>query len=175
MKNAKILYIVITIFCIFAISYGVYDQFFNPNKKENKTVTTTTSVANVQNTVQEQGPIDTAEDLKKQFNSMFDNKINLNGFNSSQVAKINPNEEIVYTVQSIKQEREDKYEININIPGLNIQSNVINEFNKTTQSMFVDKAEEIIQKVSSGSDSAESQDVIEEDPTVYGRTRKRAS
>ena len=106
---------------------------------------------------------------------MFDNKINLNGFNSSQVAKINPNEEIVYTVQSIKQEREDKYEININIPGLNIQSNVINEFNKTTQSMFVDKAEEIIQKVSSGSDSAESQDVIEEDPTVYGRTRKRAS
>lgn len=153
MKGRYILYTVISIFCLFSLAFGVYDQFFKVKEPKISKKTTPTNVIASENTVEEKGTIDTSEELKKEFNKMFKNRIELNGFNSQTIQKINDTREIVYTAVSQKQEKEDAYEINVNIPGINIQSDVANEFNITTQNLFVKKAQEIVNNLSSGARS----------------------
>lgn len=134
MKNPKIMYILISIFCIFAIIAGIYAQFI-----ESKPVSTGDDSDS--NTIQEK----TQEEIKTAFNDLFTNTLNLNGFDTTGIQKIVADKDIVYSAFDIE-EKNDVYEVNMHIPVINIKSELSNTFNQVTQAIFINKANEILKK-----------------------------
>lgn len=135
MKTPKTLYILISIFCVFAIVAGIYSQFFE-KKANNRNLITGD---NKKNTITEES-LDT---IKEKFGQIFTNTINLNGFDDSNISKINSEKAIVYTAYDVVK-NEKSYEMNIKVPVVNIKNEVGNSFNTLTQSIFVNKANEIM-------------------------------
>lgn len=134
MKTPKALYILIAVFCIFAIIAGVYAQFIEGETSHSGTADN----ANV--TVGEKD----RETIKAEFNDLFTNAINLNGRDTTGIAKLKADQDIIYTLD--KTENTDAYEIDIHIPVVNIKSDVASSFNKITQTVFANKANEILKK-----------------------------
>ncbi len=137
MKNPKVLYILISLFCIFAIIAGIYAQFIDSSP-------TGTGVAEEeQNVIQEK----TQDEIKSDFNDLFTNELNLGTFDTTGIQKNDQTQEIVY---SLSTERVNEFcEINLNIPVINIRSDLSNTFNSMTQADFVNKANEVIQNTDS--------------------------
>lgn len=79
--------------------------------------------------------------LKANFENIFDNEFNDN--ENYQIQKIEENEKIIYTSYS-KDEKTDKYEINVNLPYINIKNKTIQDFNQEVSNTFASKAEEIL-------------------------------
>ena len=114
MKHRKLLYGFIIAFCVVSVAYGMYYIVIGRNKTNNKKSAnvTTVNVAQANNSVTEPtGKIDATEELKKDFNKMFKNKIILNGYNSEQINKRVADKEIIFTVDAKELKRDDKYEI----------------------------------------------------------------
>ena len=136
MKNPKILYILISVFCILAILAGIYAQFIDGDyggldlAKED------------QNSILEQGL--SQIEIKDEFEQLFTNTLNLGSFDTTGISKINGNDDIVYTIYE-RLEMTDNYEVNIHIPIINIRSEVATKLNNITQTIFVDKANDILQ------------------------------
>lgn len=135
MKTPKTLYILISIFCVFAIVAGIYSQFFEKKANNGNIITGD----NKKNTITEES-LDT---IKEKFAQIFTNTINLNGFDDSNISKINSEKAIVYTAYDVVK-NETSYEMNIKVPVVNIKNEVGNSFNTLTQSIFVNKANEIM-------------------------------
>ena len=135
MKNPKVLYILISLFCIFAIIAGIYAQFIEttpagtgPNLAEED-----------QNIIQEK----TQDEIKSDFNSLFTNTLTLGNFDTTGIAKLNNEQDIVYSAYE-NSELTENYEINIHIPVINIRSELANTYNTMTQTDFVSKANDVI-------------------------------
>lgn len=79
--------------------------------------------------------------LKADFENIFDNEFNDD--ENYQIQKIEENEKILYTSYS-KDEKTDKYEINVNLPYINIKNKTIQDFNQEVSNTFAAKAEEIL-------------------------------
>lgn len=79
--------------------------------------------------------------IKANFENIFDNEFNDD--ESYQTKKIEENEKIIYTSYS-KNEKTDKYEINVNLPYINIKNKTIQNFNQEISDTFEKKAEEIL-------------------------------
>ncbi len=135
MKDPKILYILIGIFCVFAIIAGIYAQFVESGTPVANTATNTDG----NNVVVQKSQ----ETIKNEFNELFNNTINLNNYDTTGIKRINAEQEIVYTIFDIQQ-REDAYEINIKVPAFNINNKVINSFNEITENNFIAKAREVL-------------------------------
>ena len=69
MKKRTILYIVISTFCVIAIGVGMYYQIFIAGEEQFNEITTQNQVGST--TQQEQ----TQEELKAEFDSLFDNNL----------------------------------------------------------------------------------------------------
>lgn len=139
MNKRNLLYIAITIFCIIAIIAGVYYQIFKTKPKEN--------IVN-NNQVIENPKTDEILDpelLKEEFNDLFTNSFDDQGYDTANIKKISGLEakDIIYSAYNIKEEKEEKYNVNINIPVFNVQGDIASEFNKTTQSIFANKANSV--------------------------------
>ena len=135
MKTPKALYVLISIFCVFAIMAGIYSQFFEKKANDGNLITG----ENKKNTITEES-LDT---IKEKFGRLFTSTINLNGFDDSNISKINSGKAIVYTAYDLTK-NETSYEINIKVPVVNIKNEVGNSFNMLTQKIFLDKANEIL-------------------------------
>ena len=85
---------------------------------------------------------DEEQQLKLQFETIFDNGIEDKGNYRTQ--KIDENKLIVFTNYK-KQEKTDNYEININLPFINIKNKTIQNFNEEISNTFETKAEDILQ------------------------------
>lgn len=139
MKNPKIIYVLISLFCIFAIIAGIYAQFIDADYgginvlKEEEF-----------NTIQNKSN----EEIEAQFNNLFTNTLNLGNYDTTGIQKINQEENIVYSIYD-KTEQTDNYEINIHIPVININSELSNSLNQITQANFVNKANEIMTRENS--------------------------
>lgn len=138
MKSRNILYIVITIICVISIIIAVYYQIYGNDVRPS---IVTNNIGNTQ--IDNSDDID-LEKIKNEFNNLFTNKINTQGNEVSNIQKLKEDKELIYAVYNIKEEKEDEYSINLNLPIFNIKSKIANEFNKTTQTIFVDKANEIM-------------------------------
>lgn len=79
--------------------------------------------------------------LKTNFENIFDNNVEYK--DEYQVQKVENNKEIIYTNYE-KQEKTADYEINVNLPYINIDNESAKKFNKEIESTFKEKAEEII-------------------------------
>lgn len=133
MKTPKVLYILIAVFCTFAIIAGVYAQFI-----EGKSSSRTNEVGNQTETVKDR------EAIKAEFNELFTNTLNLNGYDTTAIVRFKADKEIVYPME--KTENTDAYEIDIHLPVMNIKSDVASSFNKVTQAVFANKANEILKQ-----------------------------
>ena len=138
MKNPKIMYILIILFCIFAIVAGVWAQITEGDDE--------VDIANreQQNTIEEK----TQDELKSDFALLFTNTLNLGSFDTTGIAKINAEQNIVYEAINLE-ENNDRYEMNLHIPVINVRSELSNQLNQTTQTIFINKANEIIQDTDS--------------------------
>lgn len=139
MKKRNILYIAIAAICVIAIIVGVYAQVFGDKPKQNT----------IKNEVINTGDDDTATDpevLKQEFNSLFNNSFDDQGYDKTSIKKLAGYEEqdVIYAVYRIKEEKNEKYSVNINIPVFNVDGEVASEFNATTQSIFANKAGNVL-------------------------------
>ena len=80
----------------------------------------------------------------KCFNNLFTNTLNTQGNEVTDIEKINKDKGLIYSAYTIKEEKEDKYSINLNLPLFNIKTKTASEFNQITQKVFVNKANEIL-------------------------------
>lgn len=134
MKNNKIMYILISAFCIFAIVAGIYAQFIDKENTDSDNVN-----SNAQTTEK------TQNEIKADFDNLFTNTINLNGFDTIGIQKINSEQEIVFSAYDVN-ENKDAYEISMHIPVINIKSELANTLNQITQATFINKANEILKQ-----------------------------
>ena len=80
---------------------------------------------------------------KDAFKDLFTNRFWGTDY-AGQVQKVDESKDLVYTAITAKQS-EGKYSIDIDIPIININSEVVNGFNAKTSELFVNKANEVIQ------------------------------
>lgn len=129
MNTRNILFIVIIVICVFALSYGIYYQIFGKKQKE------LSQVPNVPQII---------EDVP--FDDLFDNKINLQEYTSANfVNKVKPTQDIVYTNYTLNEIFEGKYEIQVNIPIININYEKIIDIDTEILSVFYNKVNNIIE------------------------------
>lgn len=136
MKTPRTLYILIAVFCLFAIIAGVYAQFIE--KRVNRPV----QPGEDNNIIVDE---QSREIIQERFNELFINVVNLNGFDTTGITKIKEDQEIVYSAYTMNK-NEEAYEININVPVVNIKNEIANSFNAITQAIFVNKANEVLKK-----------------------------
>ncbi len=140
MKKNYILYIVISIICVISIGIAVYYQMFIANEEEEflpENIINTEGNNNISDEPE-------MERVKAQFNELFKNNINFQKNTVTGVKKIYDDKEIVYTAHVIDQEKDGKYDVNINIPVVNIQGEIPSEFNNITQEVFANKAADVL-------------------------------
>ena len=138
MKNPKILYILIGILCVLAIVAGIYAQFFVKEEDKNDVIIPTGN-----QTMGEETQEKTQEEIKAQFTSLFTNVLNVGNYDTSGINKLVADKEIVYSAYDITENNEN-YEVNIHLPVINISGQIPVEFNNITQTVFADKASEVL-------------------------------
>lgn len=139
MKEDKIIYVIISIICVISIIIGVYEQFFN-KKDDNTNISTNGKVEEPIEQIKEK----TMEEIKDEFNAIFINSFSSEGKDISDIERINKEKNIVYAAYNIQQEN-DFFNIDLNIPVINIKGDIPKEFNKITQEVFVKKANEVME------------------------------
>lgn len=139
MKFRNIVYIVVTIICILAIVIAVYYQVFGDKENTNNN---SNPISNNSNGNNYQINL---EKIRNDFNKLFTNELQLQGYEIAEnVKKSKEDKDIVYTAYEIQKELENKYSINLNIPVFNISNETANGFNKITQNIFANKANEVL-------------------------------
>ena len=131
-KKTITIYIIVAIICIIAIfvvigvqvlGNDVIDNLFGINKLTKRTE-------------QEEA------ELKANFENIFNNQIEEK--ENYETKKIDKNQKIVYTSYQ-KEEKNNSYELNVNIPYINIKNSTVQNFNKEIKDTFEKKSEEILQ------------------------------
>lgn len=127
---------IIIIICIVAIVMAIGSQFIG-NKPEPT------------NTIQD--PVSMTEQnkqLAQNFKALFENKLDYQGsnINTLGITKASKDKDIIYTAVSTKRVVENRYDMDLNIPIINIANNTsVEKFNEKIQSLFADKANDIMQ------------------------------
>ena len=124
----RVFVISIIVICIVAINLGVFFQIIKTDTKENKKSIN----------------IDVAK-LTEDFSEIFNNSIDYQGTNLN-IQKADIKKELVCVDYSKKQTLENYYEIEVNIPKINIDSENANKINKEIKSLFQEKATSILSK-----------------------------
>lgn len=136
MKNQKLIFILIGAFCVLALIAGIYAQFFVESTND-------TNIQNPDNNIDNEIKPKTQEEIKSQLTSFFTNEIISNNYDETNLQKKNASKGIVYSAYDI-QKQEENYELDVHLPVININDTVATDFNKMTQSIFVNKASEIL-------------------------------
>lgn len=134
----NMMYVLITAICIIAIIVGVYSQFFKkkPIKEGNKNITS-------ENTIKQEK---TQAEIKTEFKDLFKNELHNKNYMIEGMQKIDESKDIVYSaIDGVSDQKEGKYKINVTLPLINIADETIEKYNGLTQSIFVDKLNNIIE------------------------------
>lgn len=136
MKNQKLIFILVGAFCVLALIAGIYAQFFVESSNNN-------NIQNPDNSINNEIKPKTQEEIKSQLNSLFTNEIISNDYDETNLQKRDASKGIVYSAYDI-QKQEGNYELDVHLPVININDSVATDFNKMTQSIFANKASEIL-------------------------------
>lgn len=80
----------------------------------------------------------------KEFSSIFNNQLNMQGYEINQVKKIDEDKELVYTAYEYSEKYEGKYEIEIKLPNINVNDEISKSINKEIYDLFKAKAQSIM-------------------------------
>lgn len=130
-KQRIIIYVTIMIICIISIAVVIGVQVLG-----NDIVDNIFGINKITKRSEEEEAV-----LKNNFENIFDNS--LENDEEYQIQKINNNENIIYTSYT-KEDKNDNYEINVNLPYINIENKEVKQFNKEIKDTFEGKAEETI-------------------------------
>jgi len=134
-KKLRIFYITIISICIIAIMAAFVIQI----KQENDP-TSIGSISRLPELTDDKISV-----YKQQFNEMFENKVNYDlSSNAYKIDKIDQGEEIVYLGYQSKENKANDYELDVNIPYINIKDETIDEFNKQIKNVFEQKARDVL-------------------------------
>ena len=81
---------------------------------------------------------------KQQFGEIFENKVNYLENSGYRIDKIDKSKEIVYMEYQYKDTKVNDYDLNVNIPYINIDDDVINKYNKQIKDIFEQKAKSVL-------------------------------
>lgn len=134
-RKLKIFYITIIYICIIAIFVALIIQI----SQENETTSGGNTVRLPELTD------DKISIYKEEFNEIFENKVNYNLETSAYtINKINESEEIVYLGYQNKETKVNDYELDVNIPYINIKNETIDEFNEQIKDIFEQKTKSVL-------------------------------
>lgn len=121
----------VIVICIVAINYAIYWQFFRDSTFIPK---------------QEEPPKNEISntELAQNFHMLFTNSLNYQNNTVKEIAKIQNGKDIVYSNVTKKEKIDNRYDININIPYVNIANETIKKFNEKVDEVFYVKANDII-------------------------------
>lgn len=125
MKLRNVIFAIILVICIVAVNFAIYWQFFRDTGNE-------TPVVDVQ------------EQRINEFSTMFDNKINYQDSNIAGVYKKENNKDLVYTNYEKIDKVEDKYELNVKIPIININNSNVDIINEEIENIFKNKVSSVM-------------------------------
>ena len=125
-KIRNIIFILIIIICVFALSYGIYSQVFVKNRD---VVTTPPPIM--------------ADYIE--FDELFNNSLQILGDKPlSNIAKIDQTKDIVYSSYTLNEVYDGKYDIKASIPMININNEKIINIDKEITSIFYNKLNNIL-------------------------------
>lgn len=130
-KQRIIIYITVAIICIIAITVVIGVQILG-----NDVVDNMFGINKITKRTEEE-----EANLKANFENIFDNQIEDKG--EYKIQKIKQDENLVYTNYT-KEEKNEKHEIDVNLPYININNEETDNFNKEIENTFKGKAEEIL-------------------------------
>ena len=133
-KQRIIIYIIIMIICIIAIAIVIGVQVLGNDIVDN--------IFGINKITKRSEEEEAA--LKINFENIFDNNIEYK--EEYQIQKVENDKEIIYTNYN-KQEKTTSYEINVNLPYININNESAKKFNKEIENTFKEKAEEITKSI----------------------------
>lgn len=136
MKNQKLIFILVGAFCVLALIAGIYAQFFVGSSNNG-------NIQNPDDNMNNEIKPKTQEEIKSQLTSLFTNEIISNDYDETNLQKRDASKGIVYSAYDI-QKQEGNYELDVHLPVININDSVATDFNKMTQSIFANKASEIL-------------------------------
>lgn len=121
----------IIVICIVAVNYAIYWQFFRDRQVLPK---------------QEETPGNEVakEELAQNFNHIFTNSLNYQNNTVKEITKIQNAKDIVYSNVTKKEKIDNRYDININIPYVNIANDNVKKFNAKIDELFLEKANDIM-------------------------------
>ena len=130
MNIRKIFIILILLFCIFSVGYGMYYQL---------------------SVVKEKGLVGydqkdeyMEENAMQEFDDLFNNNVDYQEYEDGIQNKEDVSKDLVYTKYTINEVLEDKYEIRANIPTININNDNVFKINKEIKDVFQEKANSIV-------------------------------
>ena len=126
----KIFIISIIIICIASLNIAVFLKF---TEKEKRKV----------NNEKEEIVVDSIA-LEEGFNNIFDNSLNFQD-NTNTVIKKVEEKALVYTAIKKSEQKTNKYDINVNIPQININNSNVEKINQEINSIFYSKMNSIIE------------------------------
>jgi len=133
-NNLKIFYITIISICVVAIIAALLIQVLKENEIEQGN--NRTELPKLTD--------DKISVYKEQFNNIFENKVNYLENNRYKITKIEADKEIVYLGYQSNEIKANDYELNVNIPYINIKNETIDEFNTQIRDIFEKKAKTVL-------------------------------
>ena len=130
-KKRIIMYAIILLICVIAVIVVVGVQILG-----NDVVDNMFGINKITKRTEEE-----EANLKANFENIFDNQIEDKG--EYKIQKIKQDEDLVYTNYT-KEEKNEKHEIDVNLPYININNEETDNFNKEIENTFKGKAEEIL-------------------------------
>lgn len=136
-RKQVIIYISIVLFCIIAIIVASYVQFY-----------ARIDIAELIGIKQREEYGDKTEEqielLKSQFDTIFTNNIqNDNGSNNNK--KVYKDKDLVCTKYEKKENKSNNYDIDIHIPYINIDNEIVNTYNDEIENIFASKARSVLE------------------------------
>ena len=132
LNRRNVTYMTVLILCAVAIAIAMY-QFFSEEK-----LGVILGITKVEN--------EEINELKLEFNNLFTNELKINQKTEIQnIKKDNEDKELVYTDYSKEEKSLNNYELNVNIPHINIENSITKQYNEEIKKSFEKPAEDIIQ------------------------------
>ena len=133
--KAIAIYTIAIISCIIAIIIVSITQFLGKNKLE-EMLSIGSSGASRQE-IDEQA-------LIAEFDNIFNNQLEKSNFNNK-LKKQEENKEIIYTYYDKMESKKNSYELDLQIPYINIDNEIIKQYNNEIKEIFQKKAEKVLE------------------------------
>lgn len=126
-RKIKIIYGIIIAICVISLMSAIIIQVVKSLPKEEKEIDTSV-----------------LQKYKSDFNKIFTNKVEYSKNSEYRLDKIDDSKQIIYTGYTNNETKVSDYNLDVNIPYINIKNITIEKFNKDIKDTFEQKAKDIL-------------------------------